>query len=99
MRGGVETIEGIPVRWVAPDAPQGVALWLTHLGGRHSATMIRARPNACGSSSTTASNTSRPQATSGCTQPRSSGWCQVRPTGPTESDTSGSAMLREPTMR
>jgi alpha-beta hydrolase superfamily lysophospholipase len=21
------------VRWVAPDTPQGVALWLTHLGG------------------------------------------------------------------
>lgn len=33
MRGGVETIEGIPVQWVAPGAPQGVALWLTHLGG------------------------------------------------------------------
>lgn len=29
MRGGVETIEGIPVQWVAPGAPQGVALWLT----------------------------------------------------------------------
>ncbi len=33
MRDGVEAVEGIPVRWVAPDAPQGVALWLTHLGG------------------------------------------------------------------
>jgi hypothetical protein len=31
--GGVEAVEGIPVRWVAADAPQGVALWLTHLGG------------------------------------------------------------------
>jgi len=33
MRDGVETVEGIPVRWVAPDAPHGVAVWLTHLGG------------------------------------------------------------------
>jgi hypothetical protein len=30
---GVEAVDGIPVRWVAPDTPQGVALWLTHLGG------------------------------------------------------------------
>jgi hypothetical protein len=30
---GVEAVEGIPVRWVAADAPQGVALWPTHLGG------------------------------------------------------------------
>jgi len=30
MRGGVETIEGIPVQWVAPGAARGVALWLTH---------------------------------------------------------------------
>lgn len=33
MRDGVETVDGIPVRWIAPDAPHGVALWLTHLGG------------------------------------------------------------------
>lgn len=33
MRDGLETVDGIPVRWIAPDAPQGVALWLTHLGG------------------------------------------------------------------
>jgi alpha-beta hydrolase superfamily lysophospholipase len=33
MRDGVEAVEGIPVRWVAPNAPQGVALWLTHLSG------------------------------------------------------------------
>jgi uncharacterized protein len=33
VTGGVEAVEGIPVRWVAADAPQGVALWLTHLGG------------------------------------------------------------------
>jgi alpha-beta hydrolase superfamily lysophospholipase len=32
-RDGVEIVEGIPVRWVAPEAPHGVALWLTHLGG------------------------------------------------------------------
>ena len=33
MREGVEAVEGIPVRWVAADAPRGVALWRTHLGG------------------------------------------------------------------
>ena len=33
MRDGVDTLEGIPVRWVMPDGPRGVALWLTHLGG------------------------------------------------------------------
>ena len=33
MRGGVETIEGMPVQWVAPGAARGVALWLTHPGG------------------------------------------------------------------
>src|SRR5437763_1033432 len=33
MRDGLETVEGIPVQWVAADAPRGVALWLTHLGG------------------------------------------------------------------
>ena len=32
-RHGVETVEGIPVRWVMPHGPRGVALWLTHLGG------------------------------------------------------------------
>jgi uncharacterized protein len=32
-RAGVEIVDGIPVRWVAPEAPHGVALWLTHLGG------------------------------------------------------------------
>ena len=26
-------VDGIPVRWVSADAPAGVALWLTHLGG------------------------------------------------------------------
>jgi alpha-beta hydrolase superfamily lysophospholipase len=30
---GVEAVDGIPLRWVAPDPPRGVALWLTHLGG------------------------------------------------------------------
>lgn len=33
MRDGVEAVAGIPVQWVAADVPQGVALWLTHLGG------------------------------------------------------------------
>jgi alpha-beta hydrolase superfamily lysophospholipase len=33
VRDGVEAVEGIPVQWVAADVPQGVALWLTHLGG------------------------------------------------------------------
>jgi dienelactone hydrolase len=33
IRGGVEAVDGIPVRWVAADPPQGIALWLTHLGG------------------------------------------------------------------
>jgi uncharacterized protein len=33
VRGGVETIEGIPVQWVALSAARGVALWLTHPGG------------------------------------------------------------------
>jgi hypothetical protein len=27
MEDGVEAVEGIPVWWVAADAPQGVALW------------------------------------------------------------------------
>lgn len=26
-------VDGIPVCWAAPDAPVGMALWLTHLGG------------------------------------------------------------------
>src|SRR2546421_6401398 len=33
MRDGLDAVEGIPVQWVAADAPHGVALWLTHLGG------------------------------------------------------------------
>jgi hypothetical protein len=33
MRARADGVDGIPVRWVAPDAPAGVALWLTHLGG------------------------------------------------------------------
>ena len=33
MKDGLEAVEGIPVQWVAADAPHGVALWLTHLGG------------------------------------------------------------------
>jgi hypothetical protein len=33
VRDGVEAVEGIPLQWVAADVPQGVALWLTHLGG------------------------------------------------------------------
>jgi uncharacterized protein len=33
VRDGLEAVEGIPVQWVAADAPDGVALWLTHLGG------------------------------------------------------------------
>jgi uncharacterized protein len=28
-----DEVDGIPVRWVTGDAPVGVALWLTHLGG------------------------------------------------------------------
>jgi dienelactone hydrolase len=33
MRDGADEVDGIPVRWAGPDAPGGVALWLTHLGG------------------------------------------------------------------
>src|SRR5436305_378101 len=33
MRDGDDEVDGIPVRWAGPDAPEGVALWLTHLGG------------------------------------------------------------------
>jgi alpha-beta hydrolase superfamily lysophospholipase len=33
MRDGVDEVDGIPVRWAAPDTAAGVALWLTHLGG------------------------------------------------------------------
>jgi len=29
----IDEVDGIPVRWAAGDAPYGVALWLTHLGG------------------------------------------------------------------
>jgi alpha-beta hydrolase superfamily lysophospholipase len=28
-----DEVDGIPVRWVTADAPVGVGLWLTHLGG------------------------------------------------------------------
>ncbi len=28
-----DEVDGIPVRWAAADAPDGLALWLTHLGG------------------------------------------------------------------
>jgi uncharacterized protein len=28
-----DEVDGIPVRWVTADAPAGMALWLTHLGG------------------------------------------------------------------
>lgn len=28
-----DEVDGIPVRWAVADAPDGVALWLTHLGG------------------------------------------------------------------
>jgi hypothetical protein len=30
---GASQVDGIPMRWAAADAPVGVALWLTHLGG------------------------------------------------------------------
>jgi len=28
-----DEVDGIPLRWAAPEAPNGVALWVTHLGG------------------------------------------------------------------
>ncbi len=34
LHSGAEDVEGIPVRWMAPDGDvTGIALWLTHLGG------------------------------------------------------------------
>ena len=33
VSGSTDEIDGIPLRWAAPDVPVGVALWLTYLGG------------------------------------------------------------------
>jgi hypothetical protein len=33
VKDEIGAVEGVPVRWVSPAAPQEVALRLTHLGG------------------------------------------------------------------